>query len=121
MDAVLALVITGPAAEVMVTWLEVEVQGELPVMVHWNTLFPAASPVTVETGEPGVVMVPDPLIRVHVPVPVIGVLPASVAVVPQMAWAGPASAMVGAGCMVIPAVAEAAAQPPAAAMVLVSV
>ena len=44
---------------------------------------PTPNPVTPDVGELGEVIVPDPLTRVHNPVPVVGVFPASVAVVPQ--------------------------------------
>ena len=58
-------------------------QGGLSI-VHWKVLEPIARPVTPDVGEDGVVTVPVPLIKVHVPVPVVGVFAASVAVVPQI-------------------------------------
>jgi hypothetical protein len=39
---------------------------------------PVGTPVTVDIGEPGVVIVAMPLVTVHVPVPIDGVLPARV-------------------------------------------
>ena len=48
-------------------------------MVHLNvTLLSATTPVTVVVGEAGVVMVADPLIIDHAPVPIAGVLAAIV-------------------------------------------
>ena len=66
---------------------------------------------------------PAPLMIVQVPVPIAGVLAASVAVVtPQrLVWSGPAAAVVGVGVIVIPLVAVTNAQPPEAAIVLVTV
>lgn len=52
-------------------------------MVHSKTFGPTPKPVTPEVGDDGAMMVPEPLINVHVPVPVAGVLPAKVAVVPH--------------------------------------
>ena len=105
----------------MVTWLEVAPQGAAPVIVHWNTLFPDPKPVTVEVGDEGVVIVPDPLTNVHTPDPMAAVFPASVATVPQIAWLEPALATVGEAIIVRLPVALAAAHPPPAAMELVSV
>ena len=121
MVALFALVITGPAVVAMVTWLEVDPQGAVPVIVHWKTLFPDPKPVTVEVGDEGVVIVPDPLTNVHAPDPMIAVFPASVAAVPQITWLEPALAAVGDSIIVRLPVALAAAQPPPAAMELVSV
>ena len=45
---------------------------------------PILNPVTPDVGELGVVTVPVPLISVHVPVPIVGLLPANVAVVPHI-------------------------------------
>jgi len=55
---------------------------------------PAGRPVTPEVFEPGVVIEVDP-VAVQLPVPITGALPASVAVVPQTVWSGPAAATVG--------------------------
>ena len=52
-------------------------------------------------GEVGVVIVPAPLTKVHKPVPVTAVFPASVAVVPQTVWLGPAAETVGVAVPVI--------------------
>ena len=55
-----------------------EVQAPL-VIVHLSVVvLPAVTPVTVEVGEVGVVIVPGPLTTVHTPVPITGELPASV-------------------------------------------
>ena len=66
-------------------------------MVHLSvTEVPATSPVTVDVGEAGFVMAAVPATTVHTPVPVTGVFPAKVVVVPlQMLWSVPALAVVG--------------------------
>jgi hypothetical protein len=71
------------------------------LIVHTNVLVPTLRPVTPEVGEPGEVTVADPAVTVHAPVPTVAVLPASVAVVAQTVWSGPAFAVVGAGVTVI--------------------
>lgn len=43
-----------------------------------EALVPTGTPVTVDVGEEGVVIVAVPLTTFHKPVPVVGVLPASV-------------------------------------------
>ena len=53
------------------------------VIVQRKVFAPTPSPVTVEVGELGIVIVPDPLTNVHVPLPTVGVLPAKVAVATQ--------------------------------------
>jgi hypothetical protein len=50
-------------------------------MVHLKVFAPTPRAVTPDVGLPGVVIVPAPLTKVHVPVPVVAVLPANVAVV----------------------------------------
>ena len=52
-------------------------------MLHSNTFAPTPNPVNPEVADPGVVIVPAPLIKVHVPVPEVATLPAKVAVVPH--------------------------------------
>ena len=70
--------------------------GQVPFKsVQRNVLGPTPKPVTVVLGLLTLVIVPEPLINVHVPFPVEGVFPASVAVVPQITWLGPAFAVVG--------------------------
>ena len=60
------------------TTSSVEVQAPF-VIVHLNVaVVPAVTPVTPEVGEVGVVMVADPLTTLHAPVPVAGLLAASV-------------------------------------------
>ena len=54
-----------------------------------------------DVGEAGVVIAPAPLTKVQTPVPVTGVFPASVAVVPQTVWFGPATEVVGPPVFVI--------------------
>ena len=53
-------------------------------MVHSKIFEPDPIPVTPELGEAGLVIIPEPLTSVHNPVPVTGVFPARVAVVPQI-------------------------------------
>ena len=53
-------------------------------IVQVNTFAPTPRPVTPDVGEDGVVIVPVPLVNVQVPVPIVGVFPAKVAVVPQI-------------------------------------
>ena len=68
-------------------------QGEFDI-VHSKMLGPTPKPVIPEVGEPEVVIVPVPLINVQVPVPIVGVLPAKVAVVAQTDWSEPAAEVV---------------------------
>ena len=49
------------------------------VIVQTNVFCPTLRPVTPEVGKLGVVTVEPPAITVHAPVPVVGVLPPSVA------------------------------------------
>jgi hypothetical protein len=66
------------------------------VIVQRNTFAPTPSAVTVVVGEEAVVIVPLPLINVHVPVEgAVGALPASVAlfVGKHLLWSGPAFAI----------------------------
>jgi hypothetical protein len=53
-------------------------------MVHRKVLAPAPIPVNPDEGEEGVVMFAVPETTVHIPIPEVGVLPASVAVFEQM-------------------------------------
>jgi hypothetical protein len=95
-----AAAVVGATTPVIVTVDVVEGQGAFAI-VHINTFAPTPNPVTPEVGEEGVVMVPAPLTSVHVPVPIVAVLPANVAVVPQTVCGGPAAAVVGAATPVI--------------------
>ena len=55
-------------------------EGHVPfVIVQRKTFVPTLNPVTPELGELGERIVPVPVTNVHVPVPVDGVFPASVA------------------------------------------
>jgi len=55
---------------------------QLPLeIVHLKVFAPDPNPVRPEVGLDGDVIVPDPLINVHIPEPTVGVLPAKVAVV----------------------------------------
>ena len=73
----------GPPVLLIVTVLVEFGQGGFET-VHIKTFDPTPNPVTVVVGEPGVVIVPAPLTKVHVPVPVVGAFPASVALLLQM-------------------------------------
>jgi hypothetical protein len=66
-------------------------------IVHLNTaVLPETRPVTEDVGEEGVVIVAVPETTDQVPVPVVGVFPASVVeLVLHKFWLGPASAVVG--------------------------
>src|ERR1044072_1060613 len=61
-------------------------------MVHLNVaLVPTGTPVTPDVGEEGVVIVAVPVTTLHAPVPVPGVLPASVKLpLLHLLWSGPA-------------------------------
>src|SRR2546428_10345132 len=69
-------------------------------IVQRNTYVPTTLTVAVAPGELALVLlkvtVPGPLSLVHVPVPVVAVLPASVAASPHASWLVPALAGVGA-------------------------
>ena len=72
-------------------------------IVHLNVaLLPAVMPVTAEVADVGVVTVAVPLITLHVPVPVVGVLPARVKLA-LLHWlmSVPAFAVVGVARLVI--------------------
>lgn len=52
--------------------------GQIPFeIVQTNVFIPTLNPVTFEVGEVGVVIVPVPLILLHVAVPVVGLFPLS--------------------------------------------
>jgi hypothetical protein len=61
-----------------------------PLIVHLKVAVPAISPVTPDVGLAGVVMVAVPVTTVHAPVPLVGVLPARVAVAAHTVWSAPA-------------------------------
>ena len=95
------IVWSGPAAEVVgngstfmviVSVLAVQV----PLLIdHTKVFTPVVKPVTPLVGEAGVVTTPVPAITVHAPVPVVGVLAASIAVGLQIVWSMPALLTVG--------------------------
>ena len=64
-------------------------------IVHLKTLFPMESPDTPEVGEVALSKIAVPEITVHVPIPIIEELAESVAIVAQIVWSVPASAIVG--------------------------
>jgi len=65
------------------------------VIVHLKVFVPGVRPVTPLLKVEGELMMPSPLTRLHAPVPTVGMLPASVAVVPQTPKSAPAVAVVG--------------------------
>lgn len=71
------------------------------LIIHSNRFEPTLRPVTPDEGSDGIVTVALPEITAHVPVPIAGVFPASVAVVAHTVWSGPASAIVGGADLVI--------------------
>jgi hypothetical protein len=84
----------GAGSPVITTSSNESRHGALEI-VQRNVFGPTPRPVTADVGELGVVIVPDPLISVHTPVPTVGVFPASVAFGAQNVWSGPAFAGVG--------------------------
>jgi hypothetical protein len=70
-------------------------------------------PVTVVVGEVGFVIVdpPEPLTRVHKPVPIVGVFPVNVAEVPQITWSAPATAVFAGDAIVTITVSSVGPQP----------
>lgn len=74
-------------------------------IVHCKVFNPNPKPVTALVGELGFDIVPLPAITDHVPIPVVGVFPAStvVGLLIQRVWLGPATAVVGilSTCMLI--------------------
>ena len=98
---------SGPAAAVVGSGSRVIVtsstdEGQVPfAIVQRKTFAPTLKPVTPELGEFGDVTVPVPETSVHVPVPIAGVFPASVAEDAQIVWSGPAAAVVGSGSRVM--------------------
>lgn len=72
--------VVGPPVFVRVTVLVEFGHGGFEI-VHMNTFAPGPTEVIVVVGDPGVVIVPAPLTRVHAPVPVAGAFPAIVKVV----------------------------------------
>src|ERR1051325_3976428 len=75
-----ALAVVGAASRVMTT-VSLEDPHEPLLTVHLKRFGPTPRAVTVDVGLPGVVIVPEPLTRLQVPVPTEGVFPARVAVV----------------------------------------
>jgi hypothetical protein len=78
---------------------------QVPALVidHCNTLVPSVRPVTVVTGLVEFVIIPPPVNTDHVPVPVVGVLAANVAVgeLIHTVWFGPALAILVAGSTIM--------------------
>ena len=80
-----ALAVVGGVVVLLVIMISsVEVGQEPPEIVHLSVVEPKPIAVSPELGEEGVVIVAVPEILVHVPVPVVATLPASVVVVAQI-------------------------------------
>ena len=79
-----ALAVVGVPLTVIVTSAVEAVQGEL-LIVHRNTLTPVPRPVTFVVADVEFVIVPLPLTKLQLPVPVVGLLPVSVALVEHIA------------------------------------
>jgi hypothetical protein len=71
---------------------------ELLLIFHLKVYAPAINPDTALFGNNGFAIVtpPGPAVCVHDPVPITGMFPARVVVVPQTLWSGPAFAVVAA-------------------------
>ena len=87
-EVALQISISGPAIEVVggstivISTSSVDVPQPPFVTVHLNVaVAPIVKPVKPEVGEEGVVIVAIPDTTLHVPVPLVGLFPASVAVV----------------------------------------
>jgi hypothetical protein len=79
----------------MVTSSVEDGQDGFEVMVHRNVAEPEPNPVMAEFGSEGFVMEAEPPMSDHTPVPMAGVLAASVVVLPHIFWSGPAFAVLG--------------------------
>ena len=91
-----AAAIVGAVTTVIITSSVEGAQGAFDI-VQRKVFAPTPRAVRPEVGDVGVVMVPEPEINVHKPVPAKGVFPARVAVVAHTVWSGPAAAVVGGG------------------------
>ena len=98
---------SGPAFAVVgeasreITTVSLE-EGQLALLIiQTNVLVPTLRFVTPEVGSPGAVTLALPVITVHAPVPMVGVLPARVVVVEQTVSSGPELAVVGDASRVI--------------------
>ena len=91
-----AAAVVGNASTIMFTSSVLGVQTPL-LMVHLNVaVLPMLSPVTPDVAEVLVVTTAVPVIKLHAPVPLVGVFPAKVAVVAlHIVWSVPAAAAVG--------------------------
>ena len=70
--------------------------AQVPLLIdHTKVFTPVVKPVTPLVGDVGTVTTPVPAITVHAPVPVVGVLAASVAVGLHIVWSRPALLTVG--------------------------
>ena len=71
------------------------------LIAHWKTFTPNPNPVTPLVESVGVVTIPAPEIKLHNPVPMVGVFAAMVAVVAQTVWLFPAKDTVGFGSRIM--------------------
>ena len=70
--------------------------AQVPLLIdHTKVFTPVVKPVTPLVGEAGIVTTPVPAITVQAPLPVVGVLAASVAVGLHIVWSRPALLTVG--------------------------
>ena len=75
--------VVGLSITVIVTSAVDAAHGEL-LIVQRNTLTPEPSPVTVLVGDEALVIVPLPLIKLQLPVPLVGLLPDRLVLVEQI-------------------------------------
>ncbi len=86
--------------------------GQTPLLiVHWKILLPTPKVLTAVVLEVGLVMVPLPATTLQLPVPTAGTFAVIVAVVAQMVWLEPATAVVGKLSRNITTVSERGVQP----------
>lgn len=96
-----ALAMEGTALPTTIMLSKVAAHGAFEI-VHLKVLLPTPKPVIVVTGLVGVVIVPEPPIKVQSPVPAVGVLAAIVALeLTQTVWSPPAVAIEGKAFVVI--------------------
>ena len=105
----------------MVTLLLVDGHTPLEIVQVKMEAAPGVNPVTPELKRAGVVITAEPETTVHNPVPGAGLLPANVVVVTLHRFCPAPALAITTGLMVTEKVAEAAAHPPAAAILLLMI